>query len=86
MRCGNNSVCNSALAERVIQFRSAMKLNKCPYCGSSKVTQSPSGEHQLCQGCQRILVMPRAKSSRKGAGDGKSAEPAGEPVAVENRV
>ncbi len=42
-----------------------MKVRKCPYCGYGRMTRSPSGEHLLCLGCQRILVVPKAKDGRK---------------------
>jgi hypothetical protein len=44
-----------------------MKPRKCPYCGSPRTTRSPSGEHLLCLGCQRIIIVPRKE--RKEAGE-----------------
>jgi len=49
-----------------------MKHTKCPHCGSTKLSQSPSGEHQQCLSCQRILVAPRARNRRR-EDDGKDA-------------
>lgn len=50
-----------------------MKLRKCPYCGSTRITRSPSGEHMLCLGCQRILVVTKTKET-KGNGHSEEAE------------
>ena len=33
-----------------------VKTVLCPNCGSARVNKSPSGQHQLCIGCQRIIV------------------------------
>lgn len=41
-----------------------MKAQKCPHCGSSHTTRSPSGRHLLCLDCHRILVQPRTKKPR----------------------
>ena len=56
-----------------------MKIRKCPHCGSTRITTSPSGEHLLCLGCQRILVQPRDKDAAKNPAevhepDGDSSE------------
>jgi hypothetical protein len=37
-----------------------MKTKTCPYCGSVRLTRSPSGEHLMCLGCHRIVVVARA--------------------------
>jgi len=50
-----------------------MKTQKCPFCGSTRTTRSPSGEHLLCLGCQRILVVPRTKGPRDHEQETKDA-------------
>jgi hypothetical protein len=51
-----------------------MKTPKCPFCGSSRTTRSPSGEHLLCLGCQRILIVPRSKASAEDSQEAKEPE------------
>jgi ribosomal protein S27E len=57
-----------------------MKSRKCPHCGSTRITTSPSGEHLLCLGCQRILVQPREKEGAKEAEQMQEADSPPEPV------
>jgi ribosomal protein S27E len=51
-----------------------MKIRKCPHCGSTRITTSPSGEHLLCLGCQRILVQPRDKDAGKAAAEAREPD------------
>jgi hypothetical protein len=41
-----------------------MTMPACPYCGSSPLLQSPSGQHLLCVKCNRVLMQPRIKKPR----------------------
>lgn len=41
------------------------KPRKCPFCGSPRSTRSPSGEHLLCLGCQRIIIVPRKEAPKE---------------------
>jgi len=51
-----------------------MKIQKCPFCGSSRTSRSPSGEHLLCLVCQRILIVPRQKAPPEMSEEAKEPE------------
>lgn len=50
----------------------ATKPRKCPFCGSTRSTRSPSGEHLLCLACQRIIIIPRKETRKEEGAEAKA--------------
>ena len=66
----------------MVEWVPLMKTRKCPHCGSTRITTSPSGEHLLCLGCQRILVQPRDKGTGKDTDDSREPGSGSTPESV----
>ncbi len=55
---------DSSLEAQYLSEVVPMTMPACPYCGSSPLLQSPSGQHLLCVKCNRVLMQPRIKKPR----------------------